>query len=648
MIIWLASYPRSGNTFFRVVLDRQFNYLTPSIYPKAKQRMNEVLESPTLPDSLESLAKSDQYYIIKTHELPADDYPAIYLVRDGRDCLISYAWFSLMNWQGIDQKDISRQQLETRLQELIVTNAHFSNWSNHIDQWTTRSAPTSVVRFENLIANPIETVRSACQEVGLALQQTDRPLPSFEELHTSSPIFYRSGKTKTWKTEMPERLHRMFWLEHGAMMTRMNYLEDQPEIAETDRQFWQLLKTSYQQISTLQSELQAKENVIQEQSQFIKFAQQEIESQNKDLEKLRVQRRRDALVIKKLRKSRALDSERLVAKEQVIVKLLKYRQWSLRYWGGKLARSILPQSVILKLVKRVRRIHYGLTKPRLLSLQHHPPRRMKLPDHYYQQPPGAANLPTISIVTPSYNHAAFIEKTIRSVLAQNYPRLEYIIQDAASSDGTQAILQKYADQLAHVESKPDGGQTNAVNIGLRKSSGEIMAYLNSDDILLPGALHTIGEYFAAHPDVDAVYGHRIMINEQDQEIGRWLIPDHQNEIQRWVDFIPQETLFWRRSVWEKVGEFDESFRFALDWDYILRMQDAGARFVRLPRFLGGFRIHENQKTLAMQDVGMAEMARIRTRIHGYEPMWTEIESKIREYYRENVRLHILHRFGLIQ
>src|SRR5207302_369335 len=148
---------------------------------------------------------------------------------------------------------------------------------------------------------------------------------------------------------------------------------------------------------------------------------------------------------------------------------------------------------------------------------------------------------------------------------------------------------------------------NGLNVGFEHATGEIMAYLNSDDVLLPGALNYVANYFREHPEVDVVYGHRVVIDEYDQEIGRWVLPGHDDEVLSWADYVPQETLFWRRRIWEDAGGMiDESFRFAIDWDLLIRFRDAGARMARLPRFLGGFRVHPHQKTSKeMADIGVS-------------------------------------------
>jgi hypothetical protein len=160
-----------------------------------------------------------------------------------------------------------------------------------------------------------------------------------------------------------------------------------------------------------------------------------------------------------------------------------------------------------------------------------------------------------------------------------------------------------------------------------------MAWLNSDDVLFPGALACVADFFARHPDVDVVYGHRVLIDENDREIGRWILPAHEDYVLSWADFVPQETLFWRRSLWERIGgSVDESFRFAMDWDLLLRFRDAGARFRRIPAFLGGFRVHAQQKTTAgISDIGFAEMDRLRERALGRVPTHFEINKAVARY-----------------
>lgn len=290
-----------------------------------------------------------------------------------------------------------------------------------------------------------------------------------------------------------------------------------------------------------------------------------------------------------------------------------------------------------------------LFMPRLGTFIQYRPREIDIPQHYLKHEPLAAP-PAISMVTPSFQHAAFLERTMCSVLDQQYPRLEYIVQDGGSRDGTAELLDRYRPRLKAAVSQKDRGQAHAVNLGFAHATGELMAYLNSDDLLLPGALHYVAAYFRAHPEVDVVYGQRVVINAQDQEVGRWVLPEHEDQMLLWADYVPQETLFWRRRIWEKTGgKVDESFQFALDWDLLLRFREAGARMACLPRFLGAFRIHALQKTLALiENVGYPEMNRLRRKYLGREPSGTEIARALRGYMRRAWWREYCYRHGLLK
>ncbi len=277
-----------------------------------------------------------------------------------------------------------------------------------------------------------------------------------------------------------------------------------------------------------------------------------------------------------------------------------------------------------------------------------PPRVLEVPARYHRKPK-LADPPLISVVTPSYNQGPYLARTLRSVLDQEYPRLEYVVQDGGSRDETAAVLDAYRSRLHHCEMRPDKGQAHAINLGFARTSGEIMAYLNSDDLLLPGALFAVAAYFRAHPNVDVVYGHRVVIDRHGDELGRWVLPPHDTEALKWADYVPQETLFWRRRIWDRVGGIDESFRFAMDWDLILRFQDAGAKFHRLGRFLGAFRVHHESKTVSvMGSTGADEMAVLRARCHGREVTPLEIQAALRGYYRRHVICNRLYRLGLFR
>lgn len=226
----------------------------------------------------------------------------------------------------------------------------------------------------------------------------------------------------------------------------------------------------------------------------------------------------------------------------------------------------------------------------------------------------------ISIVTPSLNQGRFLEWTLRSVLMQNYHELEYVVMDGGSTDQTQEILAKYASRLAYFESAPDRGQADAIARGFTHTTGEIMAYLNSDDMLAPGALAFVAKFFEAHPNVDAIYSHRVFIDENNMVQKYWILPPHWNWLMKRWDYIPQETCFWRRRIYDAVGGIDPSFHLALDYDLFSRFMERG-KMVRVNRFLGAFRMHAQSKTAALNVNPHPEVERVR-RAHGLaNPHW---------------------------
>lgn len=317
-----------------------------------------------------------------------------------------------------------------------------------------------------------------------------------------------------------------------------------------------------------------------------------------------------------------------------------------------LIRDLVQRVVALELRTRRIPLHKRLRKwvvrlacktPHPLGvLRQHPPRPLQLPP---PPPPVPASAPGFCILTPSYAQGRYIERTLCSVLDQSYPKLRYGVQDGGSQDETLDILRRYAPRLAYHDSRSDRGQAHAINLGfarLEPRDDEIMAWLNSDDLLLPGTLARVATYFERHPDVDLVYGHRVIIDEQDREVGRWFLPLHGPKTLDWVDFVPQETLFWRASAWKKVGGLDDGFDFALDWAFLLKLESAGCTVRRIPEFLGCFRVHNAQKThLHIGDAGFREMTHLR-KIHAVDPL--EAEKRIQAAVRtEALRSGWIHR-----
>ncbi len=294
----------------------------------------------------------------------------------------------------------------------------------------------------------------------------------------------------------------------------------------------------------------------------------------------------------------------------------------------------------------------ALLATQFLAGPSHAPRPLQSETFPTFSSPSPHPLPRLAIVTPSFQHAPFIEETLRSVLDQSIA-CDYIVQDGASTDGSVDLIRRHANRLDAFASEPDSGQADAIQRAFAKTSGapdDLMAWINSDDFYLPGALAYVVHYFATHPEVDVLYGHRVVVDEHSREIGRWFLPPHDPEILRLNDFVPQETLFWRRRLWDRVGGIDPSFQFALDWDLLLRFQAAGANIVRVPYFLASFRVHSAQKTSAqISSIGQREIDALRQRTFRRPVPPAEIESHSRlfRYLRHSARIELLWRtFGI--
>lgn len=282
------------------------------------------------------------------------------------------------------------------------------------------------------------------------------------------------------------------------------------------------------------------------------------------------------------------------------------------------------------------------------KLQQYQPRTQQL--EKFPRKASPSTWPRICLATPSYQQGQFLERTMLSVLDQNYPNLAYGVQDGGSTDESTTIINRHISRLSHAESAPDKGQSDAIRRGfaqLHPTSDDIMGWLNSDDILMPGTLHFVGNYFARHPEVDVIYGHRVIIDEQDREIGRWFLPRYHSDTLKWFDLVPQETMFWRARHYQEIGGLDDSFQFALDWDLLLRFEEAGCNIRRLPYFLGCFRSHGEQKTSAkIQSVGENEMTQLRRRTHERQVPPKEILKHLNDEINRSAMIEWLHRHGM--
>lgn len=200
----------------------------------------------------------------------------------------------------------------------------------------------------------------------------------------------------------------------------------------------------------------------------------------------------------------------------------------------------------------------------------------------------------VSIVTPSYQQGRFIERTLESVARQGGD-VEHIVMDGGSTDGTAAILERWRDRISF-SSDPDGGQAAAINAGIARARGEVLAYLNSDDVYYEGAIAAAVDAFERNPSADVVYGDAVHIDADDRVVGTYPVEEWSIERLKMVCFLCQPAVFFRRRVIEQFGPFDARLNYCMDYEYWLRLGLRGARFVHLPMRLAASRIHDATKT----------------------------------------------------
>jgi glycosyltransferase involved in cell wall biosynthesis len=259
------------------------------------------------------------------------------------------------------------------------------------------------------------------------------------------------------------------------------------------------------------------------------------------------------------------------------------------------------------------------------------------------------DLPRISVVTPSYNQSAFLERTIRSVLDQQYPNLEYLVLDGGSTDGSVEILERYGSRLSFWSSGKDDGQASAVNAGWRRASGDVLGWVNSDDYYLPGTLAFVGEYFRAHPDVTMLYGAAQLVDERGHVAGRMGGPFDMARALKGDYMIPQPTAFIRRRAIDQVGLLDESLYYSLDLDLFLRLAQV-ARPTYVDRLLAGCTVHAAAKMQKGRAAARQERFRVSRRYARGRTRWMipilSLRSRVHHLLPRSLRARLDHWRGI--
>lgn len=239
--------------------------------------------------------------------------------------------------------------------------------------------------------------------------------------------------------------------------------------------------------------------------------------------------------------------------------------------------------------------------------------------------------PSITVITPSFNQAKFLERTICSVLDQKYQNLEYIIVDGGSTDGSVEIIRKYAGSLAWWVSEPDFGQAHAINKGLKQATGDWVAWQNSDDIFLPDSFTQFASVAHRHPASQLIIGDMQLIDECDHVIRdqRYVRPTYESLLAEGM-VLTNQAAFWRRTLHQRIGWLNESLHYCFDYDWFLRILRADDRAWHVPSYWGALRYHDATKTSTRQEGFDEEYARI---LDGYTlPRWKKMLYRLRRLF----------------
>ncbi len=517
MIVWLASFPRSGNTFMRVLLHQCFGNETYSIhndkYDIGKIKSLSAITGHTHFDenALAEMRADDKIYFIKTHRLNISAYlndKVIYLIRDGRDATVSLAMYTKNFAPGYFSPI-----------QIIDGEFAFGSWHEHVAAWSRKSDNIQIVKFEDLVENPLRITDKLADDFGLTY--INRSAPVFSELHALNGSFFNSGQSLTYLQKMNEIEPNYFWLKSHEQMLANGYTENIPAIF-TDEKHSLFLKSIAYQLEDIRNDqnrnkegLKNEITTLNERQLQLKNKNAELEEQKKELEARKAKEieelkacnsRRIGELEAKLAEERdtyakAVESNTLLAKS-VGVFQAELRTERIAYYS--LAEAVhaweatLKQSLHGKLVKLAARLPFRLMGRSMRGMGR-PPLKF-------------------SIVTPSFNSGTSIEHAIKSVLDQKYASFEHIIVDGGSKDGTLDILKRYP-HLKWV-SEPDRGQVHAMTKGFHMATGDVVGYLNADDYYSDEAFITVAKAF--DPDTAAVFGKVKVYSERK---GKWWTND---------------------------------------------------------------------------------------------------------------------------
>ena len=263
--------------------------------------------------------------------------------------------------------------------------------------------------------------------------------------------------------------------------------------------------------------------------------------------------------------------------------------------------------------------------------------------------------PKISIVTPSMNQGIFLESTILSVLGQGYPNLEYFIIDGGSTDNSIDVIKKYQDKLTFWCSEKDNGQSQAINKGFSMATGEILAWINSDDILMPQSLFLMAHFYSSSEGRDTLFfGNCIHFEECPSGVisyGSDVAANAEKYDLNICDYIIQPSSFWSKTIWEQVGPLNESLHYAFDWEWFLKAKEKKINFKPLSTVLSLYRIHDSHKTATGGVKRMSEIEKIYNRFSKpeiailYKSIISDLDTNLKRRIMERIKRRFIIKFA---
>ncbi len=670
MIIWLASYPRSGNTLLRTMIKTVFGRPTYSKYDDRHEigadagvaaEVGHRFLGAAWPDAYDRLRRDAELYLVKTHDPPEDAGPAVYVVRDGRSACRSFFHYLT---------DFDRLDGPVAVGDVVAGAVPFGSWGGHLEAWRPLDRPnTLVVKYEDLIADPAREIGRLAAFTGLAPIGDWRN--DFDRLHAMHPRFFRAGAKNDAAVALDGADLDLFWACHGGWMRRLGYAPPAgtagtaaagPPADERTRfrlaaastaDLFNASVRAAARVAELEREAAVAAARLDEaralsRAQFDHAAARESEWAARLVAELAAAAAGEAArttadaaeaaaraaagreAIDSL--TRQLEVERatlnvtigdLQGHRQEVIRLdLKAQaaEAALREAAGELVDGRGREAEL----SRDLRAAEGRLDAVLAPPVNRRPWPYVVPD---ARPlpatlPGGRPWPRITVVTPSFNHGRFVEQTILSVLNQNYPNLEYVLVDGGSTDETTAVVGRYADRIGHVVSEPDDGQSDAINKGFARATGELFAWVNSDDMLEPGALAAMAMAF--HTSAADVVAGVCTLHADGGVVGRHMTAcppgplsiDELLDLERcWLRgrFFYQPEVMFTRDLWVRAGgRLDVGLHFSMDYDLWLRFADQGARLHVIGRPVALYRVHAGQKTFSV-DAYRPELTYVRDR-----------------------------------